>query len=166
MASASRDFSGLFAWIAIARQFGFDGPHSALMAVLWCGLPMIAWSLLVDRVHRNPSAGIDWSAPPRPLTETLDISISKITGLWTTWGIIAVIYCIGRWYWEGNYQFSMMVLGTAGPWLVGLSVPYVFWLDRRLKDPRATAPGSSGNGWRGRASPIARCSTIISAPGR
>lgn len=127
--------AGLFAWIAIARQFGMDGPYSALMACLWCGLPMIGWSLLVDRVHRNTSTGIDWAAPPRAFSQTLDISITKIAGLWATWGIIAAIYCIGRWYWEGNYQFSMFVLGTAAPWLLGASIPYIFWLDRRLKDP-------------------------------
>lgn len=127
---------GLFAWILIARHYGMDGPHSALMGVAWCGLPMIAWSLLVDKVHRNPSTGIDWTLPPRPLRETIDISLVKLAGLWATWGAIAAIYCVGRWYWTDNYLFSMQVLIALAPILVVVSIPYILWLDRRMKEPR------------------------------
>ena len=128
--------AGLSGWILIARHYGMDGTYSALMGVAWCGAPMIAWSLLVDKVHRNPSTGIDWSAPPRPLKETVDISLVKLAGLWATWGLIAIVYCIGRWYWTDNYLFSMQVLGAAAPILVAVSIPYLLWIDRRLKEPR------------------------------
>lgn len=127
--------AGLAAWVAVARYYGMDGSWSALMAVAWCGVPMILWSLLVDRVHRNSSTGIDWSLR-RPLAETIDISLVKIAGLWATWGIIAALYCVGRWYWSGNYLFAMEVLATAAPVLAVISVPYVIWLDRFLKEPR------------------------------
>jgi len=128
--------AGLLAWIGIARYFGMDGSWSALTAVACCALPMVLWSLLVDRVHRNPSTGIDWSSPPRPFRETLDISLVKIAGLWATWGVIAVVYCVGRWYWSGSYLFAMEVFATAAPLLAALSIPYVIWLDRRLREPR------------------------------
>lgn len=128
--------AGLAAWILVARHYGMDGPLSGLMGVIWCGLPMIAWSLLVDKVHRNPTTGIDWSAPPRPLRDSIDTSLVKIAGLWATWGAIAVFYCVGRWYWTDSYLFSMQVLSTIAPLLAMVSVPYVIWIDRRLKDPR------------------------------
>ncbi len=127
---------GLIGWAAICRAVGAEGWLAALCGLFACGVPMIAWSLLVDKVHRNPTTGIDWDGPPRPISETLDISIAKIAGLWVTWAAIAGLYCIGRWYWNGAYLFSMYVLGVASIPLLALSVPYILWLDRRLKEPR------------------------------
>lgn len=141
--------AGLAAWIMLARNFGAvaealgvaglparaDGPYAALASVVACGLPMVIWSLLIEKVHLRASTGIDWGKP-RSLREVADTSLVKIAGLWATWGIIAVIYCIARWYWRGPYLFSMEVLGTAAPVLVALSIPYVIWLDRRLVEPR------------------------------
>jgi protein-S-isoprenylcysteine O-methyltransferase Ste14 len=103
--------------------------------VLACGVPMLLWSLLVDRVHRAPTTGIDWDKPARPFGETFDASITKLAGLWTTWGLIALFYGIGRWYWADNYLFAMQFMMVALPLLLVLSVPYVLWLDRKLVEP-------------------------------
>ena len=119
----------------VARHYGMNGPNAGFAAVIACGLPMILWSLLVDKVHRNPSTGIDWQAPPRPWRAVLDISLVKIAGLWATWLAIAIFYCLARWYWSGNYHYSMNLFMDAAPWLVLFSVPYVVWLDRRLVEP-------------------------------
>jgi protein-S-isoprenylcysteine O-methyltransferase Ste14 len=126
---------GLLAWMSIARAYGMDGPYSAVANVLACGVPMVLWSLLVDKVHRNPSTGLDWSAP-KLLSETMDLSITKICGLWITWCLIGAFYCIGRWYWEDPYLFAMRIFEGGVPFVFALSIPYVFWLDRYLKDPR------------------------------
>lgn len=130
--------AGFVLWTALARRYGMDGPHAGIAAVAACAAPMVVWSLLVDKVHRRASTGIDW-ARPRPLAETLDISIVKLTGLWTTWGLIALFYMAGAWYREGGYPYAMHLLATAAPALMLLSVPYVLWLDRRLADPRDDA---------------------------
>lgn len=127
---------GLLLWTAVARTFGMVGPLAALAALLSCAAPMVVWSLFIDKVHRNPSTGIDWDNPPRPRSATLDISIVKIVGLWAIWGVIGCLYCVGRWYWRDPYLFSMQVLAAAAVPLVALSVPYVVWIDRRLKEPR------------------------------
>lgn len=126
---------GLASWILIARQYGMDGPYSALAACLACALPMIIWSLLKDKVHLRESTGIDWKNP-KPLRETFDISVVKLAGLWATWGLIAVVYCIGRWYWTGQYQFAMEIMEMAAPWLFVLSVPYVLLIDRYFIEPK------------------------------
>lgn len=140
---------GLFAWIAVCRNWAaisaafnlpgpraqLDGPYAALTALLFSALPMVAWSVLVDKVHRRPSTGIDWDRP-RKLSEVVDVSITKLAGLWATWGIIGVFYCLGRWYWRGPYLFSMEVMGAAIVPMVLLSIPYVLWLDRVLVNPR------------------------------
>jgi protein-S-isoprenylcysteine O-methyltransferase Ste14 len=105
------------------------------VAVAACGLPMVLWSLWVEKVHRRASTGIDWSLA-RPVAEVLDTSIVKIAGLWATWAGIAALYALCRWYWDGQYLFSMEIFSAAAIPLVIASVPYVIWLDRYLVDPR------------------------------
>lgn len=131
--------AGLLLWTAIAWHYGMDGPYAGMAAVFACGIPMVLWSLLVDGVHRNPTTGIDWDRQPRPMRDVLDISIVKITGLWATWGGIAIFYCLARWYWDGNYRFAMQMFGAAAPPLLAASIPYVLWLDRRLREPKDAA---------------------------
>ncbi|WP_445177200.1 methyltransferase family protein [Rhizorhapis sp. SPR117] len=128
--------AGLGLWIMVARHYGMDGPYAGMTAVLACGGPMVLWSVLVDKVHRRPSTGIDWKAKPKPLRDTLDISLLKLAGLWATWGGIGIVYCLARWYWDGGYLFAMHMFAVAAPWLFGLSIPYVIWLDRRMVEPR------------------------------
>ncbi|MEA3001892.1 MAG: hypothetical protein QOH81_680 [Sphingomonadales bacterium] len=128
--------AALLAYVAIARTWQFSGPNAALCAVVACGVPMVLWSVLVDKVHRSPSTGIDWDKPPRPLRESLDFTIVKLAGLWATWAGIAFLYVMARWYWGDPYLFSMKVLGRASIPLLLLSLPYVAWIDRYLKDPR------------------------------
>jgi protein-S-isoprenylcysteine O-methyltransferase Ste14 len=129
---------GMTAWVVVAHVFGLDGPFSALVNVAACALPMVIWSLAVDKVHRNPSTGIDWSLK-RPWRETLDVSVTKLTGLWLTWGAIAAIYALSRVWGEtryANYPFAMSCFVAVAPALFVLSIPYVLWLDRKLTDPR------------------------------
>lgn len=141
--------AGLFAWFVVCRHWPLvadsigipglrarlDGPHAAIAAMLWSVLPMIAVTLLVDRAHRRPSTGIDWSRP-RPLRDLIGVSLVKIMALWLTWIVIAGIYCLGRWYWSEPYLFAMVVLKTAAIPLFVLSAPYVLWLDRYMVNPR------------------------------
>jgi Isoprenylcysteine carboxyl methyltransferase (ICMT) family len=144
--------AGLFLAVLIARNFGAiaaalgfpglperaDGPYAALVCVLLCGLPMVCWSLFVDKVHRRASTGIDWSLK-RPVSDVLDDSIVKITGLWVTWGLIAAIYGLFRFWWNtqfANFPFSMQIFEAAAIPLVLISVPYVVWLDRYLVNIR------------------------------
>lgn len=128
--------AGLFAFFFAARNFGWAGPWAAMACVVACGIPMVLWSVLVDRVHRNPSTGIDWDAPPRPFAESFDISLAKLAGLWATWAILGCIYALCRFYWAGNYLFAMRVFVLAALPLFVLSIPYILWIDTRLKHPK------------------------------
>ena len=145
--------AGLALWIAFCRSYPeiaqglglggglsgtrgvLSGPYAALTAMLFTALPMAAWSVFVDKVHLRPSTGIDWSLK-RPLPEVMPVAVIKLVGLWSTWALLAAFYAVGRWYWTGNYLFSMEVLSIAIFPLVVLSVPYVIWLDRYLVEPR------------------------------
>lgn len=143
---------GLALWVLLARNFGAvadslgfagmperaDGPYAALIAVAACGLPMVLWSIFKDKVHLRPSTGIDWSLK-RPIKDVLDDSIVKLAGLWFTWGIIAFVYMMFRFWWTtqyANFPFAMEMFEMAAVPLVILSVPYVVWIDRYLIDPR------------------------------
>jgi protein-S-isoprenylcysteine O-methyltransferase Ste14 len=134
---AARHAPAIAAWLGIDwdGRGVMNGPNSAIASVLACGVPMVLWSVFVDKVHRNPSTGIDW-ARRRAWRETLDISLTKLAGLWATWALIAAFYATMRYYWAGNYAFSMDLLERAAPWLLLVSVPYMLWLDRRMIEPR------------------------------
>ncbi len=145
---------GFCVWIAIVLAFGVGWigelgaaigidriardpvAYAALGSVIACGIPMILWSILVDRVQRNQTTGIDWSAPNRGDLSLRDVSITKLCGLWATWALIAAVYCIARWYWRGNYLFAMELFASLIVPLVLVSIPYVVWFDKRLIEPR------------------------------
>ena len=127
---------GISIWMAIALAYGMDGPKASAVNVLACGIPMVLWSLFVDKVHRNPTTGLDWDNPAKPLSETRDTSLTKLAGLWGTWAIIAALYCVFRFYWRGNYVIAMEFFGMMAVPLFILSIPYVLWIDTRLKDPK------------------------------
>jgi hypothetical protein len=150
---------GLVLWVLIARNFnvvagavgvapgwfGYDvwpdrasGAYAALLCVVAVGIPMVAWSLLIDKVHLRKSTGIDWSLR-RPVADVLDTSVIKIAGIWATWALIAIAYFAFRFYWQSanwNFPFAMQMFQYALLPLVIASVPYVVWLDRYLLDPR------------------------------
>ncbi|MEO7248021.1 MAG: protein-S-isoprenylcysteine methyltransferase, partial [Novosphingobium sp.] len=97
--------AGLALWICLAHfwpQIGaalalpgpreqLSGPNAALMGLAFAAAPMVVWSVLIDKVHRRRSTGIDW-AIKRPLSAVSDISFTKLAGLWATWALIACIY--------------------------------------------------------------------------
>ena len=140
---------GLVAWILFCRNFPvlaevvgmgkgwgvLSGPYAALTAMVFTAGPMALWSLLVDKVHLRPSTGLDWNLK-RSVEAVMPVATVKIFGLWATWAIIAALYCLCRWYWDGQYLFAMDVLKLAIVPLVVLSVPYVIWLERFTLDPR------------------------------
>jgi hypothetical protein len=126
----------LLAGIVAARALKLTGPAWALAAVAACGVAMAAWSLIVDRVHRRATTGLDWAAPLRAWDETIENSVAKLAGLWFTWGVIGAVYAVARPYSSGDYAFAMQVFSRIALPLFVLSIPYVLWIDRRLKHPK------------------------------
>lgn len=127
--------TGLAAWLVAARLYRLDGPLSALVGVAAAALPMVLWSLAVDRVHRLGSTGLNW-AEARPWRASFDDAALKIVGTWVTWALIAVVYAAGRFWWQPPFLFAMNCLLVALPVLAGLSIPYFLWLERHLVDAR------------------------------
>ena len=117
----------LLGWIAFARLWPalataldlpgprepLSGPNSALLAMALTGLAMAAWSVLIEKVHRRPSTGVDWSRP-RPFSSVIEVSVTKLAGLWATWIL---------------YASLALMLGTPE----GTDFPYMlFWIGLAL----------------------------------
>lgn len=131
-----RTFPAIAGLLGLGSDYGvLSGPYAAVTAMVFTAGPMALWSLMVDKVHLRPSTGLDWNLK-RSVEEVLPISTVKIVGLWATWAIIAGLYCICRWYWDGQYLFAMDILSLAVLPMVVLAVPYVIWLDRQMVEPR------------------------------
>ncbi|MBX7513136.1 DUF1295 domain-containing protein [Qipengyuania sp. GH38] len=141
--------AALLVWVWIARDWAgiaefwdlpgprepLVGPHAAIAGLVFITVPMVAWSIFVDKVHLRPSTGIDWSLA-KSRKPDLETSLTKIAGLWATWAILVALYCLCRWYWAGNYIYALKVVAVMGAAMVVLSVPYVLWLDRVMRNPR------------------------------
>ncbi|MDE1915205.1 MAG: protein-S-isoprenylcysteine methyltransferase [Sphingomonadales bacterium] len=141
--------AGLALWVMICRNWALvagtlgipgprepmSGPYAALLGLVACGLPMVIWSLGVEKVHRHASTGLDWHAP-RPWRAGLATGGVKLLGLWATWAVIGAFYVLERGYWQGSYLFAIRLLGAALVPLALLSVPYVLWLERVLVERR------------------------------
>ena len=132
----ARDWAGIAEfWNLPGPREPMVGPNAAIAGLVFVTIPMVAWSVLVDKVHRRPSTGIDWSLV-RTRKPDLETSLTKIAGLWATWAILVALFCLCRWYWSGNYVYALKVLAIMGAAMVVLSVPYVLWLDRVMQKPR------------------------------
>ncbi|SFP36020.1 methyltransferase family protein [Qipengyuania nanhaisediminis] len=132
----ARDWAGIAEfWDLPGPREPMVGPNAAIAGLVFITVPMVAWSIFVDKVHLRPSTGIDWSLAKRRKPD-LETSLTKIAGLWATWAILVALYCLCRWYWAGNYIYALKVLAVMGAAMVVLSVPYVLWLDRVMKNPR------------------------------
>ena len=131
-----RNWPAIAGWLALdAPRVPMAGPYAALAALVFSAGPMVLWAVLVDKVHLRPSTGIDWRLQ-RPLVQAWQTTRIKLAGLWATWLVIGIFYCLARWYWVEPYRFAMQLLGVALVPMVLASVPYVLWLDRVLVNPR------------------------------
>lgn len=126
---------GFIGSVLSARLLGVDGNWAALALLVGTALPMLGWSVFVDKEHLSPQTGLSLQ-PRRSLTEAQVTARVKLISLWITWGGIAGIYAVTRFYWEGSYRFAMEVLIGFAPFLFGASLPYLIWLDRRIDHPR------------------------------
>jgi hypothetical protein len=138
--SAATGFVGIGATALLLSVFiGSDVSVNAQALILPVVLiaSMALWSVLVERVHLNPTTGRDFSSP-RPLSETLATTKVKLAGLYATWAVISFLYFSIRTYREPTYDLYLTALISLGPLILTSSVVYVFYVDRYMIDPRDT----------------------------
>ena len=109
-----------------------ESGSNAILIVCAAGVvPIILLDVLVLRVHRRESTGIDWDREPTP---NLARCATKLFGLAVIIGLIALAYFVfpeyGDWYttfWNVLRRFWLMLLV--------LPVLYFWWVDGRAKEP-------------------------------
>jgi isoprenylcysteine carboxyl methyltransferase (ICMT) family protein YpbQ len=126
---------GLLAGILAMSASDLSLGMRTLACLAACAAPMILWALIVEKVYRSPTSGLDLGHR-RLLVDSLRDTVTKLNGLWSTWLIIGGFYWAVRWFEGPNYAYYFFILGLAAPLMVGLSVPYVFLVDRHLREPR------------------------------
>lgn len=124
---------GLFLAVSLGSDITPEIPALLFLAILTGSMAL--WSVLVERVHRNPTAGLDFSAP-RPVGDTVATTRVKLAGLFATWAVIGLAYFAVRTYRAPEYGFYFGVLIFLAPVLVLAALAYVFQVDRYMREPR------------------------------
>jgi protein-S-isoprenylcysteine O-methyltransferase Ste14 len=137
-------------WVAMSGLAGFLlslvlmygsnlGPvHRSFIALAAAVVPMVLLDLLVLRVHQRPSTGLVWAqaqmAGPMDRSAVKRVLV-KLIGLTGTIAAIGICYWLFPVYQERFYWPYWTALREAGPWLIAATVPYFFYVDRRMADP-------------------------------
>lgn len=126
--------TGLIAGVLLLRVVAFPADIRPLIAVAATALPMLLWSVFVERAHRDPAAGLDWD-DPRPIRAALATTGVKLLALWATWTVIAGLYWLARPL-HGSIAYGAKIAAHALPVLIPASAAYVLMVDRVMREPR------------------------------
>ena len=120
--------------IGWTSTLGFPSAAQGMVAMILTAAAMAAWSVVVEKVHRNPTTGLDF-ANPRPMAACWRDVRVKLIGLWTTWAVIGLGYWALRAFEGPGYDLYFTLLLTFLPALVGGSAAYVYFTQKYLVDP-------------------------------
>lgn len=114
------------------RPFGGNVVNSALFIMAVTAGAIFLIDLIWQKVHLRPSTGMDFSYDD----PSWNRSLHKFAGLLGSLGFIAFFYWIfpeyhGKFY-DRYYEMLRIILP---PWMA-LTLPYFFFIDRRMKEPR------------------------------
>ncbi|MEO0713491.1 MAG: DUF1295 domain-containing protein [Pseudomonadota bacterium] len=136
---------------AVSAATGLVGLVGVLVAYLWimdrdlnaaqaplaliagAALPMLLWTVLVERSHQ--ASGLS-REPVRSIDEAKTSTRTKLIGLWSTWALILFVYFLARYDERAEMEVFYYYIRTFGPLLVALSIPYVYFVDRRMAEHR------------------------------
>jgi len=111
-----------------------------LTVVSLLALTLILWifDFCGPKVYLRPSTRLT-----RPGALDPDRYLTKLTGLFTTFGVILFLYWANPFYRDSPraiqfYGGFFSVVQMLGPWLIALSVFYFAYIDRRQKEPYDT----------------------------
>lgn len=96
-------------------------------------LPILALDLLVHRVYRRPTTGLDWTR-----TEPRDPSriATKWFGATAAIAMVGAVYALTPEYQGDFYQHFYWLVRAFGPIAAVIGLGYLAWLDRYLVEPK------------------------------
>jgi protein-S-isoprenylcysteine O-methyltransferase Ste14 len=114
----------------VAAPIAVDDAGLLLLASV--AAPIVLLELVLRRVHRRPSTGIDWSAPGRFDPGRIALRWLGAAG---AVGMVLAVYWLAPEYQGRFYRHWNVFLWRVGPPAVVLGALYLAWIDRRLVDP-------------------------------
>jgi len=107
-----------------------------LVLVIITSLPMVVWALWIERISSRESAGLARQGGDKA---DLNRVYVKLAGLAATGGLMAAAYWLFPVYRNPLYRTFFDLAWIVLPSLAALTVPYVYWLDSRLTEPKDNA---------------------------
>lgn len=127
-----------FAAVFFMRRYspGMKPVHVTMVGLLAIVIPLWFHDLIREQVFRHASAGL--REDPGPVN--LERLIVKLAGLYGTFLIIIIAYHLNPTYWISEravhfYSIFFYFLNFLAPWIIALSIPYFWFVDRRQQDP-------------------------------
>ena len=109
---------------------------ATLIACASFALPVIVLEFLILRTYRNPETGLDWSERRSASEASIARVAVKLIGLWTTLGIVALVYLLFPEYQGALFDPFWDVLSYVIPAFLLLSPLYFLWIDGKMTEPR------------------------------
>ncbi|MEE8444317.1 MAG: hypothetical protein V3S44_03150, partial [Alphaproteobacteria bacterium] len=147
--------AAMAATVAYLTGSDFSLPSKTVLVLAVPAAAMIAWVLLVEKAHCNPTTGLDFSRIA-PLGPSIRRTVVKLIGLWGCWAAIGLGYWVLRTYDHNAYGYYLTLVWALLPNLLWLSVVYVLVIDRYSVDPTADGAWHAGNLFIGRRGEVDR----------
>lgn len=125
--------AGLVAMTAATLRLGWRPEVAAVALMAATALPILALDVLVHRVHRRPSTGLDWSSR-RPL-DARRIA-TRWLGAAAAMALPLAVYALAPEYRGAFYDHFYWFLRTFAPPMAALGFAWLALADRLLVDPR------------------------------
>jgi len=122
--------------ILISVAIAADIPLVAATFLLLSGtaLPMIIWTIGVEKVHLRQSTGLDFSIR-RSAAEVWPLTWVKLIGLGATLALIGLGYFSFKFYAGGEHAFYFGTLYITLPALLLLAPSYISFINRHMVEP-------------------------------
>jgi protein-S-isoprenylcysteine O-methyltransferase Ste14 len=128
--------AGFIGCMAYFPSSGLSNVHRAIIAIAATALPMLIYDVLVTKVHRRPSTGLDWSGKAQPSAPDPLRCTIKLLGFAATLALIGFAYWVFPEYRKPMYQPFWQILRQWLPFILGAAIPYFVLIDGRMVEPR------------------------------
>ena len=115
------------------RNFHPSPVAEILLILALTAVPMLLMDILVLKVHRRSTTGLDWG---RVADFSVGRSAIKILGLGSTLGCLLLCYWLFPEYGATQYAVVFDFFKATWPYLIAFSLVYVFVIDAFMTDPR------------------------------
>jgi isoprenylcysteine carboxyl methyltransferase (ICMT) family protein YpbQ len=106
--------------------------HKVLLVLALYGLPIAALEYLLLKPHKRATTGLDFSRPHRIHWPRV---ITKLWGLYATFGLMALAYALLPEYGGGFYSAYWHFIRDLAPFFIPASLAYFIWLDGYMLHP-------------------------------